>query len=1061
MHGHLTACRSFSNKLSRKTVTLCALLCAFQAATALDSHKPLSQYRRQTWQIDSGLPQNTVHAVVQSRDGFIWMATEGGLVRFDGVDFRTFDTSDTPEMRSNVVDDLMEDRDGSLWISTSDGLVRLSKGRFTAFTAADGLPSNAVMSVSQQRSGRLIVATAAGLAIVEGDRFRDIAGTELVSSTGRVILLTDDAHGTLWAATGQQLISVSAGSAIAERPIPSQVDAIQAIVSGARGEIWVGGTRGLQCIGNGKQCGGLSGGSGPQSTMLSSRNVTALIPGAHGASAREMWIGTTTGLALYTNGSIKEIGVQEGLGGVNIHRLFEDRSGALWVMYSHGLARITEGRIEIAPPQTSVSDVLAVLEDSEGNLWFGTESDGISVLRDQMFSSVSLHQGPSADFIRTMFQDRAGTIWLGTSGGGLYSLSDSKMTPLQASARLSSGVVLSLAETGQDIWVGTPDGLTRIRNGQTELFTSADGLPDNFVRSLFADSDGSLWIGTRNGLSHLSNGVFRSYSTQDGLGNDVIGSVLRTRAGELWVATLGGLSRLAGDRFVNYTKRDGLGGDAVTALFEDSEGSLWIGTNGSGLNRLRNGRLTPFSPQKTEMPEDIYGILEDQTNNLWLSSHKGVYRVSIGALNAYENDGTGRIPLAVFGAADGMQISECSSGGHPAAWRMQDGTLWFATPKGVAWTDPKSSAASMQVPKIAIEQVTIDDRPTNLAVSSIAEQQVFSELIVPPGRERITIHYAGLSFRAPQKVHYRYILQGFDRDWVEAGAARTAYYTNVPPGQYRYSVMASFADGAWSEPASFEIRVQPRFFQTRWFYLLAATCIFGLAYLAYRMRVRSVKARYQAVMTERGRIAREVHDTLAQGYVGISVQLEITSRLLRNSDGSHDAALEKLNETKELVRSNLAEARSSIWNLRSEGEEAGILPSRLVAAARLRTPSDGPALNFGVHGTYRHLPQEIEDEILRIGQEAVNNAARHANASHIGVTLTYDAKTVTLSVSDDGEGFKGAPNSFVAQGHFGLQGMYERAAAIGAELHVDGRPDEGTVVTLKVNVLREVEKGDT
>jgi ligand-binding sensor domain-containing protein len=1014
---------------------------------ALDPGKPLGEYRRQTWQVDSGLPQNTVHAVLQTRDGFVWMATESGLVRFDGVEFRTFDTANTPELHSNLVDDLFEDRDGALWISTSDGLVRRQHERFTAFSTEQGLPSNAVMRVAQQRGGSLIVVTAAGLAMGDGERFRAIPGTEAVARDEHVVLLADDSHGTLWTAAGAQLIAVRAGSAVAERPTPTQVGTIQAIALSGSGDVWVGGTRGAQCLCLDKLRGG------PARLLLPSHTITALLAERQPNHAGDMWIGTTAGIAFFSNGAVKEVGVQEGLSGADVHKLFEDRSGALWVMYGRGLARVVNGHAEIAPPETSVADVLAVSEDSEGDLWFGSGSAGASVLRDQMFSSLTTHEGPAADYIRTVFQDRSGTIWLGTNGAGLRSFSGGKLSAFRNQPKMSSSVVLALAQTGDDLWVGTSDGLTRIRNGATQLFTSTDGLADNFVRSLYADTDGSLWIGTRNGLSHFKDGKFRSYFSQDGLGNDVIGSVLRTRAGELWVATLGGLSRLAGESFANYTKRNGLGGDAVTALFEDGDGSLWIGTNGSGLNRLRGGRLTWFAPQKTATPETVYGILDDRAGNLWLSSQRGVYRVSIAGLNGYADKGSGEISVANFGAPDGMRISECSSGGHPAAWRMADGSLWFATPRGVAWVNPQARSGPAQPPQVAIEQVSVDNQ-----VRELAGTQGVPEIDVPAGRERLAIHYSGLSFRAPQKVRYRYRLEHFDRAWVEAGTSRTAYYTNVPPGRYRFSIMAAGADGVWGSPSSVDFQVQPRFFETRWFYFLVGAAVLGIGYMTYRVRVRFVEATYKAVMAERGRIAREVHDTLAQGYVGISVHLEIASRMLETGDGSREAALAQVNETKELVRSGLAEARSSIWDLRSAGDEADALPSRLAAAARQKTSGGGPALAFNVHGTYRPLPRRVEDEVLRIAVEAVTNAVRHAHATNIGVTLTYDAKTFMLSVSDDGRGFSASQETLADGGHFGVKGMHERAEAIDAVLQIEQRPAGGTEVTLTLNALHAAGK---
>lgn len=1025
----------------RLALMLTMILLCLNDAYGLGASKQLREYRRQSWQDDNGLPQNTVYAVLQTKDGFLWLATEGGLVRFDGVDFRVFDTANTPQLRSNFVNGLTEDTSGALWISTADGLLCLRDGRFTVFTLDEGLPSNTVLGTYQQHGGRLIVVTSAGLAVVDSGRFRPIAGTGSMANVDGTSLITEDEHGTMWAAGGRQLVSIRAGSMSANPSLPvADLGAIQAISASAGGSLWVGGRDGLAYFNGGRRT-RLPAGSG-----LPSENITALLPG----SAGDMWIGTGAGLAFFSKGLIRQVGAHEGLGGARIRKLFLDRSGALWVGSDHGLARVVNGKVDVASQQTTIGGVLSIFEDGEGSMWFGTDTGGLSVLREQAFSTITAQDGLSGDFVRAVFQDHSGAIWIGTNSG-VDRLAGGKITSLRSDSGLSSNVVLALAETGaggdHDLWVGTPDGLSRIRNGQSHLYSAADGLADNFVRSLFADADGSLWIGTRNGLSHFGGGSFTSYSRQDGLGSDVIGAILRTRNGDLWVGTLGGLSRFNGNGFTNYTAHDGLGSDAITSLFEDAGGRLWIGTNGGGISRLQNGVFTALPPGKSQLPETVYGILEDQRHDLWLSSKKGIYRVGTAALNTYADKQSGALEIRGYGVADGMRISECSSGGHPAAWRMQDGTLWFATLKGATSVNPDTATENTRPPQTAIVQAVVDDQAVD----------VRSFFTVSPGHERITIHYAGLSFVAPQKVRYRYMLQGFDHDWVQA-QGRTAYYTNVPPGTYQFKVISSNNEGVWSTtPAMLEFKVAPRFTQTLWFYGIIGLLLVALGYAIYRVRVRYVEAEYQAVMAERGRIAREVHDTLAQGYVGISVQLEITARLLQTSK---EAALNQLNETKKLVRSSLAEARSSIWNLRAQGEDAEILPARLAASAKSREQSGGPCIGVQVRGSYRPLNRKVEDEVLRIAQEAINNAVRHAKATHIGVTLTYDRAKLLLEVTDDGSGFEQPAESFVSQGHFGLQGMRERAAGIKAEIHVQSEPGKGTRVLVDLNMAQAVGKGE-
>ena len=387
-----------------------------------------------------------------------------------------------------------------------------------------------------------------------------------------------------------------------------------------------------------------------------------------------------------------------------------------------------------------------------------------------------------------------------------------------------------------------------------------------------------------------------------------------------------------------------------------------------------------------------------------------------------------------------MKISECSSGGHPAGARLQDGSLWFSTLKGVAYLQPHSGFDNTVPPLAAIEQILVDNKDVIPA----------DNLTIPPGTEHLTLHYAGLSFAAPQKTHFRYKLEGFDRTWIDAGTRRTAFYTNLPPGKYRFLVYAANNNGLWSlAPAALSFTLQPHLYQTGWFRLLCGLLVVGLGYLVYRSRVRLLATEYQAVLAERTRIAREIHDTLAQGYVGVSVQLEVVSRLLETSP---EAAANQLNITKELVRSSLAEARSSIWNLRSpqpaDGSEPDSLPLRLAAAIETRRHSDGPSIRLDVRGATRSLDPALEDQFLRVAQEALANALHHAGAAHITLTLTYAADSLQLQIADDGIGFTLPPGGFASTGHFGLKGMEERAAAIGAQFRIHSERGKGATLSL-------------
>jgi signal transduction histidine kinase len=496
---------------------------------------------------------------------------------------------------------------------------------------------------------------------------------------------------------------------------------------------------------------------------------------------------------------------------------------------------------------------------------------------------------------------------------------------------------------------------------------------------------------------------------------------------------------------VNYTGRQGLSDNVITAIAQDVHGkeeTLWLGTNGGGLNRWRPAGIETL-PGARGLPGTIYGILEDARGRLWLSSKTGIFRVSPALLKqtggeAQTGEGAqpdGSAAVTGYGTADGMKIRECSGSGHPAACKLADGSLWFATLNGVSVIDPEHAPENRVPPPVVIEKVLVDDQVRSLN----------QELAIKPGANRLEFQYAGLSFRAPQKVKYRYRLQGFDHGWIDAGSRRAAFYTNLPPGPYRFQVLAANNDGVWNAAgASFALRQLPHYYQTYWFYSALALACLLLGYLFYRWRVLQMEAQWGAVLAERGRLAREIHDTLAQGFVGVSVQLELVARLLA---GSRDAALQHLDQARALVRASLDEARTSIWNLRSEAAAAEDLPSRLRQSCTRMSSGSACKVYLQVKGTYRPVARKIEEELLRIGQEAVANAVRHSAATRIDVQLIYEGKQVSLRVEDDGRGFQ--PGAGAPEGHYGIRGMHERAGEIDAALLLESTPGGGTRVSVE------------
>jgi signal transduction histidine kinase len=604
-------------------------------------------------------------------------------------------------------------------------------------------------------------------------------------------------------------------------------------------------------------------------------------------------------------------------------------------------------------------------------------------------------------------------------------------------------VILSLATASNgDLWVGTPDGLSLIRHGHIDSFTSADGLPDDFVRSLLVDADGSLWVGTRRGLTHWPGAPSRqrmeTYTQAKGLGSDLVGAMARDSRGNLWIATLAGLSRLQDGKIANYTTANGLSSNVVTSLLPRADRTLFVGTQDHGWS-FWNGEK--FSAAKTGSQDttSIHAMVADDRSHLWFATGTGIARCDLTQISGCSH-------WIEFGPADGLRSRETATNSHPSAWRSRDGHLWFATPKGLVEIDPTHFPVNSVPPPLVVERFAADDIDQQLHAASVR---------IPAGHSHFQFDYAGLSFVAPQKVRYRYMLDGFDRGWTEAGSQRVAYYTNIPPGRYTFRVQAANNDGLWNtEGAALQFELQPHFYQTLWFYILLAVATAALIALLLKRRLLVAEREFKAVLGERSRIAREIHDTLAQGYVGISVQLEVLSELLRQN--KVEAASQQLDTARGYVREGLADARQSIWALRSQDTGENTLPVKLRRATE-QADGHGTEASFSLYGAYRSMSPDTEREYMRVAQEAIHNVKKHAGAQHLSVRLDYGPAEIALEVRDDGRGFVVGNDSASPPGHYGLTGMRERAASIGGALEVTSELGVGTTVRLSTPAPTEAQ----
>jgi len=1014
-------------------------LCACISGYGLDTQTPLNGFAKQVWSTENGLPQSSVHAIVQTSDGFLWLGTEGGLARFDGYQFRVFDRENTPEMAGDDIRCLLEDQTGALWVGTGSGLTRFKDGRVRTFTPADGLPPGAVSVLVKSGDGSLWAVTAGGLAatsVAHADpakiRFRTFSPGDGMLSAG-VLSLIPDANGGVWVGTSQGLNHI-VGTRVERGPPPTVGVSINALASvpGDPGTLLMASAEGVMRL------------QGSGVTILAKREALPIEGVRQLLADREgVWAVGRNGVSVIRPGGTVMFATGRALPGTQVVTIAEDRLGAVWIGTNAGLARFSNGRMEIAATagEIDAASVLAIFEDREGDMWIGTETAGVKTLRPRIFEMLRGWTGFTEGASTSVVQAADRAVWVGTGGAGVVRIGI-KQTASRAYTMkdgLASDTVLALGTGGmnhEDMWIGTPDGLSMLHDGRWRTVTSADGLADDLVRSVLPARDGAVWVGTRHGVTRWKDDRGTTLTAAQGLGSDLVGPMLEDAGGDLWVGTSGGLSRLHAGALKNYTIADGLPSNTITTLEASRNGTLWVGTNGRGLARWDGSKFFSFAASPA-LPREIYGALDDGSGSLWLSSAHGLFRVSIASLDKFRVDQKNEIAVAQYGTADGLPSVETAGAGYPSAWRLDDRRLAFASRRGVLVVDPTRLPQSETPPPVALEQVTVDDRgATPEEIASLA-----------PGPSHFSFSFAGINLAAPQRVQYRYMLEGLDHNWINAGTRRVAYYTNIPHGHYRFLVCARNAGGAWSQPAVLPLELRPRFYQTVWSWTLFVLLLLALGFGLYRLRVRALRSRFEAVTAERNRLAREIHDTLAQSFVAVSVRLEVMSQMLRN--GGVEKAREQLDQTRMLVRESLNEARRSIWDLRTEGADAQSLPARLARLVRETIPRITDT-QLETTGTYRALAQSIEDELYRIAQEAVTNAVRHASAQSIRLRLSYGLERVVLEVVDDGRGFDVSQAPSSQGGHFGLTGMRERARILGAEVMLESAPDRGTSVRVSV-----------
>jgi ligand-binding sensor domain-containing protein/signal transduction histidine kinase len=988
-----------------------------------------------------GLSQNRVTQIVQDDQGFIWLATQHGVDRYDGYQFRLFknDPHQANSLCGVFMFSLFKDRSGALWMGCESGLDRFDPSTETFVhyqIASDTTPhlSDVVLHIYEDAHGMLWLSTGHGLCKLDPHSgkttwFRHDAGDRLSLSSDDIKSSGEDRQGVFWVANGEGLDAFDPDTRRVTFHVPLRETHELSFYEDRHGVFWI-----LSASGNG----------------------LAVLDRQQGLVTRYLFGEDLPGLT-------------------GVIQMLEDREGNLWMgTLSDGLLRFDRENARFVryrndpsnPDSLPENRVTALLKDREDNIWVGLGATQPTFFtpRPPPFKSLPFDSGNRANLgeklVDVIFEDHERALWIGTTGA--LNRCDSKGRQCTHYAIPGRGIasdVLSLAEDRSGtMWVGTSgQGLCRFdqASGGCKMFRHASGdsssVSNDTISNLLVDHQGILWVGTADGLNRFEPAtqrftVFRDETPTNSGGQ--MESIVEDRDGNLWLGSLGsGLLK-----FDRKTQRLRVGAatvsnPVVTAVYIDRANGLWAGTF-NGLDRidLSTGSTTRYAEENGLASTKISCILEDAVGQLWLSTNKGISKFDPKA-GTTQN----------FSVADGLSGDLT---GYSACWKSTDGEMFFGGFAGASRFRPEDVSNDSYVPPVALTAFDLFGAPVGIGPGSPLKRMIgfTDEVMLTHDQNSFSFQYSALSFRNPSTNRYRYKLEGLDKNWHEVGSGqRVASYTTLPAGAYRFRVQAATARGPWSEPGRMlDIAIQPAWWNTWWFRVLIAILLIAAAEALYLLRLRQISRRFairlEERVSERTRIARELHDSLLQGFQGLLFRLEAVRQLLPEHPG--DAA-NTLNASMQLGDQAMSEGREAVQNLRSAWTDERDLPTSLGAlGAELSVGTSSksmPQYRVVVEGRPRELSVDVRDEVYRIVREAVRNAYEHANARHIETELSFGDSDLYIRVRDDGKGVDAQILTHGQRpGHWGLPGMRERSERIGGRLHVWSEVNAGTEVELRI-----------
>lgn len=986
--------------LSSIASTLLSVLILSSPALGLDPTKSISQYVYQKWGPDQGFLGGTIYSINQSADGYLWIGTDRGLVRFNGSKFDLIQqpVSDLPMI--GRVRDLESDNNGDMWIRLEGAHTMLyRKGQFEDAFQHFHIPEVTITAMSTDERGHVLLADFGHVALrSEDNTLRAIANAQ--DAPGTVISLAETRDGRIWMGTRDNGLLMLDRNHIS-RPVHE----------------------------------------------LSETKINALLP----SSSVGLWIGTDRGIRFLSREGALTDNLPSWTHRLQILTMITDRDHNVWAGTDQGLLRISpSGQVSFRTiPVAQRHQVGAVFEDREGCIWYGGAS-GLERLQDGIFTTFSSGEGVPASPVGPVYADNGGGVWFAPLSGGLYLMKNHRVQQIRL-AGLEDDIVYSVDGRDKDIWIGRQrGGLTHIRDRGTSLVATnhaeTEGLAQNSVYAVHLSSDGAVWAGTvSGGVSVLRGTTLQTYSVADGLSSNAVKSIVEDKGGTIFVGTSGGLDEFRHNTWYHVSQKSGSPLPDIRTCFSDSQGVIWV-VSASGLSYLKNGLLTDANNLPPVLHEQIFGIAEDRFHYLWFLTSDHLLRVNRQSILSGSQDNAG---TQVFSSSDGLLGIQGEIRRERSIASDAIGRVWIAIDRGLSVASPTLTARDSLPIRVRVDSV--------YGGSNRLDPSSFFQ--IPAGTRSMTFHFETDSLSAPDRVRFRYRLEGVDPGWSAPVDLHQVSYSNLGPGLHRFHVMASRDGAFWnSDETEIEFSIVRAYWQTIWFRTAGSIIFILMAATLFHLRnirlARQLTARFQERLSERTRIAQELHDTLLQSFQGLMLRFQTVDNML---PARPEEAKQILGSALDKADKALSESREAIQNIRSFIPLGPHLPQAisllLAEVAREITPdgTNHPSSSVVVEGSPRRLNSWVESEVQSIARESLRNAFKHSKASQIEIEVTFEEKHLGIRFRDDGVGIDPTIlRNGLRSGHWGMVGMKERAARIGATLEIWSKPGAGTELDLTV-----------